>query len=146
MICHGLSSIMVATCLILSGFVAHHGIWKHGDWDENIWKVLCLAMLIHGCLAVSLACLPFIGSPMTTLQVHDHLLVIQALHFIGVFASTGIYRAFFHPLHHFPGPFAARLSVWSRLYTVWATEHKHAVALEKMHEKYGDVVRYGEYR
>jgi hypothetical protein len=55
----------------------------------------------------------------------------------------GTYRAFFHPLREYPGPFAARLSKW------WTTKqaldsnlHLHRVQ-QQLQKEYGDYVRTG---
>lgn len=63
----------------------------------------------------------------------------------GFFGSTIIYRAFFHKLHRFPGPFLAKIS---RFYAfmIAVTTLKSHVAAEKIHEKYGDFVRIGMLR
>jgi hypothetical protein len=54
-----------------------------------------------------------------------------------------IYRAFWHPLRRFPGPFAARLSKWWATKQTWGSGfHFHQVE-QKLHEKYGDYVRTG---
>ncbi|KAE8351348.1 cytochrome P450 [Aspergillus coremiiformis] len=61
---------------------------------------------------------------------------------IGLTISVILYRAFFHRLRHFPGPWKARLS---RLYTVqqgWQRTQYH-LDLEALHRKHGDFVRMG---
>ena len=35
---------------------------------------------------------------------------LGAIFLVGLYGSMLVYRAFFHPVGHFPGPFAARLS------------------------------------
>ncbi|KAK8860003.1 cytochrome P450 [Apiospora arundinis] len=60
----------------------------------------------------------------------------------GLFTSILVYRAFFHRLHHFPGPFPAKLT---RFYAARAAANglQMHMATQKMHEKYGDFVRTG---
>lgn len=54
-----------------------------------------------------------------------------------------LYRAFFHPLKHFPGPFGARLSKWWTVKQVIDTNWRlYRVHLE-LQKKYGDYVRTG---
>lgn len=63
---------------------------------------------------------------------------------VGFFASTVIYRAFFHKLHRFPGPFLAKVSRFYAFTIAFTTLQSH-LAAEKIHEKYGDFVRIGEW-
>ena len=53
--------------------------------------------------------------------------------------SIGVYRVFFHPLAHIPGPFFAKLThLWQT--KSYFTGQWHSDVL-KIHEKYGPVVR-----
>ncbi|KAL1640901.1 hypothetical protein SLS58_006517 [Diplodia intermedia] len=56
--------------------------------------------------------------------------------------SMLVYRAFFHRLRRFPGPFAARLTRFWSVYKSSKDLQYHLV-LEELHKKYGDVVRVG---
>lgn len=67
---------------------------------------------------------------------------INATFAAGFFASTLIYRVFFHRLHRFPGPFLAKVSRFHALRIAAATLQSHVEA-DKAHEKYGDFVRVG---
>lgn len=62
---------------------------------------------------------------------------------VGMFGSILLYRAFFHRLHRFPGPFAAKLS---RLYAMGnAMRNLQAFKdTDELHKKYGDFVRVGK--
>ena len=60
----------------------------------------------------------------------------------GVYGSMLVYRAVFHRLGRFPGPFAARLS------NLWITgkairKQDKCLHIQQLHKKYGDVVRIG---
>jgi hypothetical protein len=63
---------------------------------------------------------------------------------IGLFASIGIYRLFFHRIRKFPGPFGMKLS---RFYAAYlnAKNYQFYKELENMHDTYGDFVRTGLY-
>ena len=63
---------------------------------------------------------------------------------IGIFASIGIYRLFFHRIRHFPGPIGMKLS---RFYAAHlnAKNYQFYKELENMHDTYGDFVRTGLY-
>jgi hypothetical protein len=53
------------------------------------------------------------------------------------------YRAFFHPLNDFPGPFGAKLSKLWAMGKVVQSNIKWYKVLEKLHVEYGDFVRVG---
>lgn len=63
---------------------------------------------------------------------------------ISLFSSILIYRAFFHPLKGFPGPFNARLSKFWSLKKVVDSKLRWWKILDRLHEQYGDYVRTGE--
>lgn len=55
-----------------------------------------------------------------------------------------VYRAFFHRLRHFPGPFGAKLS---KFWAVWQTiksKARYYQVTQRLHEEYGDYVRTGK--
>jgi len=53
------------------------------------------------------------------------------------------YRAFFHPLRRFPGPFGARLSKWWTVKQNWGTNLHFHRAQQRLQKQYGDYVRTG---
>ncbi|KAF4547171.1 Cytochrome P450 monooxygenase [Elsinoe fawcettii] len=55
--------------------------------------------------------------------------------------SIAIYRVFFHPLRHIPGPLSCKLTMWSWVVADWYGTRAQQV--RAMHQKYGDVVRIG---
>ncbi|KAL4877038.1 cytochrome P450 [Aspergillus karnatakaensis] len=62
---------------------------------------------------------------------------------ISLWTSILLYRAFFHPLKNFPGPFGARLTkLWS-LNKVLETKIRWYRTLNELHKQYGDFVRTG---
>lgn len=70
------------------------------------------------------------------------LLVLS--HFMGLFLSMIVYRVFFHRLRHFPGPVMAKVS---KLYGLWMSRGaQYYLEVEKLHDKYGDIVRVGLYK
>jgi cytochrome P450 len=56
-------------------------------------------------------------------------------------ASISIYRLFLHPLRKYPGPTLGKLSKFHYAY-ICATGKSHRY-LEALHQKHGDIVRYG---
>ncbi|KXJ87901.1 cytochrome P450 [Microdochium bolleyi] len=63
-------------------------------------------------------------------------------YFVALYSSMLVYRVWFHPLRHFPGPRLARLSqFWGVLKTAPKTDNfRH---LDRLHEQYGEYVRVG---
>lgn len=56
-------------------------------------------------------------------------------------ASVAAYRLFFHPLAKYPGPLLAKLTAWWDVYHAYKGD-KHLL-FHRLHEQYGDYVRYG---
>lgn len=63
---------------------------------------------------------------------------------LSLWTSMLVYRAFFHPLRHFPGPRLAKLSKFWALWQTARSDSKWYQVVEKLHRKYGDYVRTGE--
>jgi hypothetical protein len=60
-----------------------------------------------------------------------------------IWLSMGVYRAFFHRLGRYPGPFLARLS---QLWRVWKNlRGEHYRVVNELHMRYGEYVRVGTY-
>ncbi|CAI6238131.1 unnamed protein product [Periconia digitata] len=54
-----------------------------------------------------------------------------------------LYRAIWHPLRHYPGPFGAKLSkLWS-VKQVWTSKWHYHIVQQRLHHEYGDYVRTG---
>ncbi|ETN39028.1 uncharacterized protein HMPREF1541_07070 [Cyphellophora europaea CBS 101466] len=70
---------------------------------------------------------------------HIALLAIAIL--LVYLTSTAVYRSFFHPLARYPGPFLAKLTPWWDVYHAYKGD-KHLL-FHRLHEQYGDFVRYG---
>jgi hypothetical protein len=61
-----------------------------------------------------------------------------------IWLSMGIYRAFFHRLGGYPGPFSAKLS---QLWRVWKNVRaENYKVVDDLHRKYGEYVRVGRYQ
>ncbi|KAH8797552.1 cytochrome P450 monooxygenase-like protein [Hyaloscypha sp. PMI_1271] len=65
-----------------------------------------------------------------------------ASYFTALSTSILIYRAFFHPLRRFPGPFSAKLSKITHVLRI-AKDSKNYLLNEQMFDKYGEFVRTG---
>lgn len=70
------------------------------------------------------------------------LLSAQATYVVAVWANMLVYRAFFHPLRKFPGPFTWKLSKFVQSYHNRNFENYKIV--DKLHKQYGEYVRTGK--
>lgn len=128
----------VAIASFLSGIAMHLAI-RPFEIDTHTLEVVSIYIvtLIAGFLALLLhSGLDVAGSLTTT------FLVTSAFN-TGLFTSLLVYRAFFHRLHRFPGPFLSKLTRFRALKVALQTKQTH-LAIEKIHDQYGDFVRVGE--
>ena len=133
---------MLSPELVLSfifGVTLQAFVLRHGEWDLAVPKLL--ATVGAAPLALTLALVYRtelgLGSALKT----SSSLVATAL--LGIYLSMLVYRAAFHRLNHFPGPFLARLSNFY-FAGMALKSHQEYTELHKLHKKYGDVVRIGE--
>ncbi|KAI5814629.1 cytochrome P450 [Pyronema omphalodes] len=68
--------------------------------------------------------------------------LISCVFNITLITSIGIHRIFFHRLRQFPGPFGAKVSSFWHIYQLWGNTKGHLLT-KSMHDKYGNVIRYG---
>lgn len=66
--------------------------------------------------------------------------VILTSFFASLTGSILAYRIFFHPLRHFPGPFAAKCSKLTHVARLLEKSDNY-LQVHMLHEKYGDIVR-----
>ena len=111
----------------LGGIAIHHGLFIHGEWHIQAPNILLGHLLAFALIQVLL----------------DSVISISVTtgYLVSLLSSITIYRAFFHPLRHFPGPFGARIS---KLWHVWQVrDSKNYRVLDNLHTQYGDFVRTG---
>ena len=122
------------------GVAAHLLLFRVGEWDlAGINLVLSFAALdlaLAGTLFVT-------GEAQSTWQALSTSSTLVSWIILGIFASQLVYRAAFHRLHKFPGPFAARLSALHSVYLHAKSGHLHH-EIRALHAKYGDVIRVGK--
>jgi cytochrome P450 len=71
----------------------------------------------------------------------SNILILAAVIVLGYVAFIAIHRIFFHPLSKYPGPLLAKLTPWWDVYHAYKGD-KHLL-FQRLHEQYGDFVRYG---
>ncbi|KAI1318351.1 cytochrome P450 [Xylariaceae sp. FL0255] len=111
----------------LAGVLSHTCLFIHGEWHVQAPQLL----IAHGTI---LALVVFVN-------VHDGLPILFGSYVLALLASITIYRAFFHRLAGFDGPWYARVS---KLWHPWAARNcQNHLVLDALHKKYGDFVRTG---
>lgn len=75
------------------------------------------------------------------LGLGQNVAILATVLLVIYFSSVAIYRLFFHPLAKYPGPFIAKLTTWWDVYYAYKGD-KHLL-FHRLHEQYGDFVRYG---
>lgn len=96
--------------------------------------------------------LPIIGLAVTTYWILVYYTgfiaatVVTSSFWVPLWLYIGAYRAFFHPLKDYPGPWGAKLSRWWTIKQTWDSDlHYHRV-LQRLQTQYGDYVRTGRLR
>jgi hypothetical protein len=121
-----------------AGVFCHHAYFIRGEHLTDIPVILRYVALL---LVIGIATLTLT----TRLSLLDSGLFFARLcaaFLAGSWTSVLIYRAFFHRLGRFPGPFAARLS---QFYHSWSVRRLDQYRwLDDLHKTYGPVVRIGE--
>lgn len=131
------SSLPTTACVsALAGVVSHHLVFRRYEFDSLGWQLVWA--FLGSCLALCAAYSHVFGITDSIIRV----VVVATAYNTAVTTSILIYRAFFHRLRRFPGPFAARLSAF---YACRKSMDKvqGCVDVENLHKEYGDVVRIG---
>lgn len=128
--------ILIAASAV-AGIVSHKVYWSRYEFDEKVPSILV------GCnlTLLALTCAFYREDNFRTSFLRASLLA--AVYVSSLFFSIAIYRLFCHPTRHFKGPF------WSRLTTWWKVKHiaragSHYGLARKLHEQYGETVRWGK--
>jgi tryprostatin B 6-hydroxylase len=61
---------------------------------------------------------------------------------VGIYSTLLVWRAFFHPLNKFPGPFGARISSFWWTFRVGTSSHAF-LKVQELHAQYGSYLRIG---
>lgn len=121
----------------LLGAFSHAIYFIRGEHHTEAWIIIQLTAL--GSVFAAVALVGFAGFCVQA-AISVVLTGVSSFAF-GLLASMLMYRAFFHPLRHIPGPFNARLSkLWFGFHSASGKGYQR---LKELHETYGDVVRTG---
>lgn len=122
----------------ITGLAVHQVIRRIHELDAVAGRISLAYFLALGAVFFLLALSTDLGGALF------RMVVITSSFNAGLFGSILVYRAFFHRLHRFPGPFAAKLSRFYRLFRDWNRLTAH-LEDQKLHETYGDFVRVGKW-
>ncbi|KAK1585655.1 cytochrome P450 [Colletotrichum navitas] len=136
-----LSPLLAHAFFFVIGIQLHVFVFRKGEWDTATTKLIRNFALGVGLLTASLARL----APETFQSNADAFKTAASLAaslIFGTYSSLLVYRAAFHRLHSFDGPFLARLS------NLWITSKavkklQLHLEVQDLHRKYGDIVRIG---
>lgn len=127
------------------GILSHVVLFSRGEWDVATAKLFVFVLSSQALGTAGL--LRYFPDEYDTLSLAlKSITGITMCWILGTFTSILVYRAFFHRLNSFPGPYLARLS---NLYLPTALTAKQLHLYEKvqsLHKQYGDIVRLGQYR
>lgn len=120
------------------GVASHLGYFIHGEHHMQATKITALFVIAPLLLFVTISRY-IVDHPY--IEARKITAVGTGCYITALSTSILIYRAFFHPLRNFPGPFSARLS--KVVHVLWiAKSSKNYLLQEKLFEKYGEFVRY----
>ncbi|EAA66961.1 hypothetical protein AN8338.2 [Aspergillus nidulans FGSC A4] len=118
--------------------VASHQCIRHGEIDNRLRPLSALYLLAFLGLCL---CYVRIFSLSWPRALGETILAASSFN-LGLLTSIITYRAFFHRLRHFPGPWMAKVTRISAVLKAVERTQYH-LDLKEMHRKYGDFVRTG---
>jgi hypothetical protein len=134
---------MAYSAAFLLGVVSHIALFNRGEWDMATAK-LCLFLISSQALGTA-GLLHYFPNEYKTLSFAlKSVAGVTSFWILGIYTSILVYRAFFHRLNSFPGPYIARLS---NLYATALTARRLHLydEVQSLHKQYGDFVRLGQY-
>lgn len=128
--------LQVAGIAVASALLSHVAIFRRYNLDSNSHQLLILANLVVLLKPVALYVRGWSAYNAFCISI-----VADLSYTVALFTSIGVYRGFFHPLHRYPGPFGARLSVFWKVNHFARSGFKAFRVIDGLHKKYGNVVR-----
>lgn len=129
---------VTATVSLLAGVVSHHIVFRPFEIDGYAWQLFFTYFITFFVLIIGHVYLTGYSFILALARV----LLIATAYNAGVVTSIIIYRAFFHPLKRFPGPFLAKISRFYAMNNA-AKRVKAYGDVQSLHKEYGDIVRVG---
>jgi hypothetical protein len=113
----------------LLAITIHYLVLQKLEVDHLALHIIVVSCVAYGALAycISLASATLMASSF----------------WVPLWLIIGAYRAFFHPLRRYPGPFNARLSKWWTVKQNWDTNLHFHRTQQQMQTDYGNYVRTG---
>lgn len=124
---------------LLAGVTSHHLIFRPFEIDGYAWQILFIFLASVFILIIAYIQLAGYGVMLALCRVS----LIATAYSAGAAISILMYRAFFHPLNRFPGPFMAKISRFYAMKNA-AKSIKAFEDIQSLHKQYGDIVRVGE--
>ena len=115
--------------ILLSVVTLHVFVLKRFEVDHLALSIIATSAVVYGGLIY-------------TTNLGDAT-AAAAVFWTSLWLYIGAYRAFFHPLKGYPGPFAARLSKFWSIKQVLDTERRFHRRHQQLQKRYGDYVRTG---
>jgi hypothetical protein len=132
------SSQVTAIASLLAGVASHHLVFRPFEIDGYAWQLFFTSLASFFVLTINYV---YVAGYSFILALFRAGLIATAYN-TGAIVSILIYRAFFHPLRHFPGPFLAKLSRFYAMNNA-AKRVKAYEDIQYLHNEYGDIVRVG---
>ncbi|KAK8084318.1 hypothetical protein PG997_005589 [Apiospora hydei] len=123
-----------------TGVLLHVSLFRIGEWDIWATKLMRAPFIL---LAALSAALTWLRPAEPILLSFSYACQLDAALLGGILVSMLVYRAFFHRLRSFPGPFAARLSSLYMTSQAALKKMQPCHELKRLHEQYGEFVRIG---
>ncbi|KAH7125219.1 cytochrome P450 [Dendryphion nanum] len=115
---------------VLSAVIVHHAVLKRYEIDHLATQLIAISTL-------GFFCVVYAGG-------FQQAIIIWSSFYTTLSASMLLYRAFFHPLQSFPGPFTAKLTSWWSVKQMISSDFTYyQTVLVSLRHKYGDYVRTG---
>ncbi|GCB28196.1 tryprostatin B 6-hydroxylase [Aspergillus awamori] len=121
------------------GLLSHVSLFRTNFPVEDYLFIL-LALYVVAVLSTAYAYLTL--TQFSVAQALLRVILISSAFNTGLISSIGIYRLFFHRLHHFPGPVGAKISRFYNAYLA-GKDLQYNVEIARLHQEYGDFIRTG---
>ncbi|KAI9645352.1 hypothetical protein NHQ30_006088 [Ciborinia camelliae] len=123
-----------------------HTIVKNREFDRHPFSILLVVIASHIVLSIIFQYHSDSDSDIDTPTFREAQKLafgLVSMAIVSLWMNILVYRAFFHPLRKFPGPFGARLSKFWSLGKVIESKFRWYQVVGELKEEYGDYVRTG---